>query len=294
MNRLQNIGLLKQTGKQWGLNGRTSQGSNIYTYKQHGSIISQNSIKQVFLGVQLYTTQAKPTNNNFRKNMIKYSHPTSPLAGFNQRLALKLRSQFHNPRKTLDQVLEIIGEIKQQQLKLDIHSYNALLIAYARNRTHSRSVFDTLTEMREAGVEPNTDSYNAILDALSLQGAVTLQSEFKNEMIEKNIPLTTTTYYHLLRGMGKADALEFALNTLEDMKEKGVQPNIECYGILIGACLRLNESSAAFDLLKEAESMDLAVESQPRIYLDVLRVASNCDKVIISDIKKGDTYNVVQ
>jgi hypothetical protein len=44
MNRLQNIGLLKQTGKQWGLNGRTSQGSNIYIHINNTQVIYHKTV----------------------------------------------------------------------------------------------------------------------------------------------------------------------------------------------------------------------------------------------------------
>lgn len=96
-------------------------------------------------------------------------------------------------------------------------------------------------------------------------------------MKEKNIPLTTQSYYQLLNGMCKAEELEFALDTLDEMKETGVAPNLHCYAILIGSCLRLSDATTAFDLLKDAESSGLAVESQPRVYMDVMRVGANND-----------------
>lgn len=103
----------------------------------------------------------------------------------------------------------------------------------------------------------------------------------KNEMKEKKIPLTSQSYYYILHCLCRADELEYALDTLDEMKQTGVQPNLHSYAIMIGGCLRLCDSETAFDLLKEAESSGLAVESSPRVYMDVMRVGATNDKLDI-------------
>lgn len=100
-------------------------------------------------------------------------------------------------------------------------------------------------------------------------------------MKETGIPLTLNTYIHLLNGQLKVDELEFALDTMEEMKAASVPPNLHVYAIVIGACLRLSDATTAFSLLKEAEQSNLAVESQPRVYMDVMRVGANNDEVDI-------------
>lgn len=75
------------------------------------------------------------------------------------------------------------------------------------------------------------------------------------------------------------DMLETALDVLDGMKKAGVAPNPTCYSLIIGSCLRLNECQMAFDLLKEAESSSMAVESEPSIYLDVMRATAFADEV---------------
>lgn len=106
--------------------------------------------------------------------------------------------------------------------------------------------------------------------------------QMKGEMEEKNIPFTHQTYYHLIKCMCKADQLELALDTMDEMKSKGIQPTLQIFSTLIEACLRLSDSITAYDLLKEVEGAGLGVESQPRIYMDVMRVgANNDDKKIV-------------
>jgi pentatricopeptide repeat protein len=97
-------------------------------------------------------------------------------------------------------------------------------------------------------------------------------------MLQTEKALTSQSYYLLLKGMCNTNALEFALDTLEEMKKNGVAIHLASYAFVIGACLRLSDAHTAFDLLKEAEEAGLAVESQPRVYMDVMRVGANNDQ----------------
>ncbi|GAA5800095.1 hypothetical protein HPULCUR_005517 [Helicostylum pulchrum] len=107
------------------------------------------------------------------------------------------------------------------------------------------------------------------------------QTRVRNEMKEKKIPFTSQSYYYILHCLCRADQLEYALDTLDEMKKTNVQPNLHSYAIMIGGCLRLSDAATAFDLLKEAESSGLAVESQPRVYMDVMRVGATNDSLDI-------------
>lgn len=96
------------------------------------------------------------------KKMIKYNHPTAPLSAFNQRLANQFRHR-NGPKQLLTNVLKIVKEIKEQNLRLDHNTYNAILAAYARNKDRT-SVLSTLQEMKENGLEPSIDTYNTVLE----------------------------------------------------------------------------------------------------------------------------------
>lgn len=89
-------------------------------------------------------------------------HPTAPLAKFNKDLAFKLGSR-GPAKRVLENILKIVEDIKQQNLRLDLTTYNALLTAYSRAK-EQRSMLRVLAEMEENNVEPNSDSYNIILE----------------------------------------------------------------------------------------------------------------------------------
>lgn len=103
------------------------------------------------------------TGNSFTQDLITYNHPTAPLASFNQRLARKLRSP-GSPRRIRDNVLEIVQEIRQRNLKLDVNTYNALLAAHTRVGD-AKAILATLNEMEAEGIQPSLDSYNTMLEA---------------------------------------------------------------------------------------------------------------------------------
>lgn len=89
-------------------------------------------------------------------------HPTAPLSSFNKSIAILLRGR-GAPKRVLENILKVVEEIKKQNLRLDINTYNALLTAYSRSKDQS-SVMRTFAQMKESDVKPNVDSYNIILE----------------------------------------------------------------------------------------------------------------------------------
>jgi pentatricopeptide repeat protein len=124
-------------------------------------IIRANSTESKPFGDAVLEEVAR-SNVNKSKKMIKHSHPTAPLSSFNHRLALQLRNR-NKPKTVLDNVLKIVAEIKEQNLRLDQTTYNAILSAYSRNKDQA-SIKKTLKEMKENGLSPSADSYNIALE----------------------------------------------------------------------------------------------------------------------------------
>lgn len=98
-------------------------------------------------------------------------------------------------------------------------------------------------------------------------------------MKEKNLDLTATSFQHLIRGLSNAGRLNQAIKALDEMKQAGMETNLKTYLIIITACFRHYKAKIAFDMLKQAEEAGLPVESEPRMYMDVMRTASNEDEI---------------
>ncbi|KAI7897724.1 uncharacterized protein BX663DRAFT_481323 [Cokeromyces recurvatus] len=214
-------------------------------------------------------------STNVIKNLVVHNHPTSPISSYNLRLNVQLRNR-RNPAKTLKNVLEIVDEIKQLKIKFDHNTYNALMAALSMNKEFQRAERE-FKKMLDDGLEPNIDSYNIFLEAYAKTGRLKKLLELKEEIIEHNIQLTYNSYHYILKGLCNANEIEAALDLFDQMKEKKMEPNLAIYATLIQGCAQVLDSKATFDLLTEAEKLDLAVESQPKIYINVLRLATQCD-----------------
>ncbi|CAO3652691.1 unnamed protein product [Cunninghamella echinulata] len=222
------------------------------------------------------TVSEKTNTSQPIKEFIRLSHPTTRVTAYNEQLAIALRKR--QPFKALEEVQSIIKEIKQENIKFDSLTYNALLVAYTRAKK-SEDAFTTLKDMIQEGYQPTIESFNVVLDAFAVRGGIPSQNEIIELMKQQKIPPTTITYEHIIKGLIRNDKLKSALKTLEEMKKEKLQPTLMTYGMLIHSCVFDQEATIAFDLLKEVEEANLPVETNPRLLMDVLRVSAIDDKV---------------
>ncbi|ORE08709.1 hypothetical protein BCV72DRAFT_303517 [Rhizopus microsporus var. microsporus] len=204
------------------------------------------------------------------KKIVLHNHPSTSLASFNNKLAKLVRMRKGNARNVLSKVLEITNEIKAQNLSYDLNTYNALLAAYAR--AHDKSKIDkTINQMEKEGIKPTTDSYNLILEAYANHRDVEVQLDWKKEMEQKGIEFNNISYYHLLRGQRN---YRLALETFNEMKQRGLTPTLSSYTLLIQNC-PTEQSKKAFELLKEVEESGMPIASEPSLYFHMMRLAAS-------------------
>jgi pentatricopeptide repeat protein len=108
---------------------------------------------------------------------------------------------------------------------------------------------------------------------------VELQNKVLDLMDQEQVPLTAISYEYLLKGLVRAGNSRDVMDTLTTMKERGVEPTLPTYGYAIRACLENNNSTMAYDLMKEAEAANLPLQTEPRLLMDVLRTCALNDKV---------------
>lgn len=98
-------------------------------------------------------------------------------------------------------------------------------------------------------------------------------------MEQEQVPLTAISYEYLLKGLVRTGNSRDVMDTLTTMKERGMEPTLPTYGYAIRACLENNNSTMAYDLMKEAEAANLPLQTEPRLLMDVLRTCALNDKV---------------
>ncbi|KAI8098679.1 uncharacterized protein BX664DRAFT_381362 [Halteromyces radiatus] len=222
------------------------------------------------------STTTKPTGSNYANEFIRVSHPTTTLSVYNDRLTAALRKRSH--QQGLEQVQAIVQEMKDQNIKFDALTYNSLLLAYTRAKQQDTAM-DTLNEMTEKGFKPTVESYNIVLQSLANKTNASKQNKVIAMMEEQQVPLTAISYQHLIQGMLSRNNLDLIMGTLETMKERDIEPTLLSYNYAIGCCLYVNGPDTAFSLMKEAEEKNLALETEPRLLMDVLRVNALNDKL---------------
>ncbi|ORZ13218.1 hypothetical protein BCR42DRAFT_331094 [Absidia repens] len=178
----------------------------------------------------------------------------------------------------LEQVQTITKEIKQQNIKFDAVTYNTLLIAYTRAKQQDNAL-NTLSDMINEGFKPTIESYNIVLESLAIKHGIASQKKVLDMMEQQQVPLTALSYQHLIKGMQKDSEIEAVMDTFETMKSKGIDPTLRTFGDAITCCANTNEPASAYRLMKDAEALNLPLETEPRLLINVLRVNALNDKI---------------
>ncbi|KAI8378035.1 uncharacterized protein BYT42DRAFT_496947 [Radiomyces spectabilis] len=225
-----------------------------------------------FLWVPAVRSVTTASSETAASDIITHNHPTEPLAKYNLKLVAKLRNPQH-VKEVLRQVLRVVEDIKAANLKMDITSYNALLKAYAQAK-ESSLVLETLKTMKSQGVQPTAQSYAVALEVFAKSGKIDTQEQIVRLMKEDGLAMTPQTYMQILKGYCQAGSLKNSLATMQEMKDNGIEVGLAAYGSVINCCFKLRKSQTAFDLLKQAEEENLALNTRPQIYMDVMRAAA--------------------
>jgi pentatricopeptide repeat protein len=81
----------------------------------------------------------------------------------------------------------------------------------------------------------------------------------------------------LLRGQRD---YRLALETFNEMKQRGLTPTLSSYTLLIQNC-PTEQSKKAFELLKEVEESGMPIASEPSLYFHMMRLATSTYEVNI-------------
>lgn len=106
-------------------------------------------------------------------------------------------------------------------------------------------------------------------------------------MEQKGIEFNNISYFHLLRGQRN---YRLALETFNEMKQRGLTPTLSSYTLLIQNC-PTEQSKKAFELLKEVEESGMPIASEPSLYFHMMRLATSTYEVNIYRVKKNIQNN---
>ncbi len=131
-------------------------------------------------------------------------------------------------------------------------AFNSLLHFYAETRNAGEAL-GTYASMQQHGPSPDRITYNSVLASLSTaDDAPKIQNVLK-DMQMADCSMDSTTYSILLSHCADRRDVAGSMTLLEEMREKGLAPTVECYTSAIDTCVKDGSEpnlNLAFDLFQ--------------------------------------------
>lgn len=143
----------------------------------------------------------------------------------------------HRSQKT-DAIPDLASELEAKGIPLAPTTFCTLVEAYARSKQceHAQLWFDKLRDAERTNKWSTVSSaYWAMMDMYEKVGKPSEAARVWRALVERRGVHTRAvyTYNRLLDGLGKQGLFEEAMEMVDDMKSRGVQPDTTTYNILI-------------------------------------------------------------
>ncbi|KAM3242117.1 hypothetical protein ACQJBY_054676 [Aegilops geniculata] len=128
-----------------------------------------------------------------------------------------------------------------------------------------RNTKDMIRVMERRGLRPDVYTYSVIMSGYAKGGMIDEAHSLLREAKKIYRKLSRVTYHILICGYCKMEEFEKALECLKEMKEDGVQRNVDEYNKLIQSlCLKAMDWRTAEKLLEEMEGSGLYLKGITR------------------------------
>ena len=127
----------------------------------------------------------------------------------------------------------------------DLHTYSILIRACERSGAYDKA-FQLFHEMKaEFGIQPDVAVYNTLIGFCAAVRDERTASEVFEEMKEKGIWPNVHTYNSLMNVFSEAP-YEVIQQMFDDMPSKDIEPNLRTFNTIMKACQRVNDFDKAF------------------------------------------------
>ena len=129
----------------------------------------------------------------------------------------------------------------QRSGKADVYHYSAML-SYA---TDSEQADKLLEQMTEAGVRPNTVTYNTLINKHQESGQLDRANELLESMRASGIRPDVVTFSSLIDGLSRSLRHRQAERLWSQMRDMGIQPDTATYNIVVRMYCRTHRAREA-------------------------------------------------
>ena len=150
----------------------------------------------------------------------------------------------------LELALKVFAAMRDAGVRPDTASFNVLLKACGqRDATEAVRIFES---MRAEGAEPNVMSFDLVMRAEAASGDMEAVVARLVEMKASGHELTVSQFNHVLSACARARAPADALAVMEEMRGLGVEPDGESFSHLIVAYALVSNARGVLDTFHQA------------------------------------------
>ncbi|XP_047503369.1 pentatricopeptide repeat-containing protein 1, mitochondrial [Pieris napi] len=196
-------------------------------------------------------------------------------------------------KEALD-VLEV-RMLKEDRVKPENYIYNILIGACAEVG-YTKRAFKLYNDMKKRALKPTGDTYTCLFEACMnspwKENGLKLARNLRNLMIEKGVEPNLTNYNVMIKAFGRCGDLPMAFKIVDEMISKKIKIRVHTFNHLLHACITDKESGLRHALIVWRKMLTL--REKPNIYSFnlILKCVKECNLGSKDDIQ--ELINIIQ
>ncbi|CAF4865988.1 unnamed protein product [Pieris macdunnoughi] len=190
-------------------------------------------------------------------------------------------------KEALD-VLEV-RMLKEDRVKPENYIYNILIGACAEVG-YTKRAFKLYNDMKKRALKPTGDTYTCLFEACMnspwKENGLKLARNLRNLMIEKGVEPNLTNYNVMIKAFGRCGDLPMAFKIVDEMISKKIKIRVHTFNHLLHACITDKESGLRHALIVWRKMLTL--REKPNIYSFnlILKCVKECNLGSKEDIQE--------
>ncbi|XP_038206374.1 pentatricopeptide repeat-containing protein 1, mitochondrial [Zerene cesonia] len=194
----------------------------------------------------------------------------------------------HKRLKEAIDILEI-RMLKEDLVKPENYIYNILIGACA-DVGYTKKAFKLYNDMKKRSLKPTGDTYTCLFEACInspyKENGLKHATHLRNVMIEKGIQPNLTNYNVMIKAFGRCGDLPMAFKIVDEMISKGIKIRVHTFNHLLHACISDQHSGLRHALVVWRKMLKL--REKPNIYSFnlMLKCVKDCNLGSKEDIQQ--------
>ncbi|VVC96167.1 unnamed protein product [Leptidea sinapis] len=198
---------------------------------------------------------------------------------------IKQHLKYKQVKEAID-VLEI-RMLKEDKVQPENYIYNILIGACA-DVGYTKKAFKLYNDMKRRALKPTGDTYTCLFEACMKspwkENGLKLATHLRNLMIEKGIEPNLTNYNVMIKTFGRCGDLQTAFKLIDEMISKKIKIRVHTFNHLLHACISDEQSGLRHALIVWRKMLN--AREKPNLY------SFNLMLKCVKDCKLGTNENI--